>query len=147
MMTVAFYTGKERPFNRLISWWTKGDRSHVELVFSDGEWASADYRKSGVRFKRMPIKSEHWEYVRLDETLFDEQRAREIAERFAGKGYDWSGIMGFLFRPKGQNPNKMFCSEFVMAALGFSDPWRFSPNACYQVLKRLEPEEWTDSRG
>ena len=32
MVKIAFYKGKSRLFNKVVSWWTRGPYSHTELV-------------------------------------------------------------------------------------------------------------------
>jgi len=136
-MHLAFYTGTRKGlhglFNRAIRWWTRGPFSHVELVFSDGVSASASGVDHGVRFRTIDFNPARWIVVPV---AGDEAEARRWFEANAGKGYDYLGLFGFLWRPYDGGRDKFFCSEAVAAALGYSDGWRFDPNTLAAVVTR-----------
>jgi hypothetical protein len=132
-MKVAFYKGKKRLFNKLVSWWTRGPYSHCELVFSDGQSASSSYVDGGVRYKRILYNNDHWDFIELGPS-FDEQKAREWFDDHDSAKYDFMGLVGFVFRRVGDDRAKYFCNEAVLAALGFSESWRFDPNSTYALL-------------
>jgi hypothetical protein len=136
---LAFYRGT-RPgipglYNRLVRARGRGQYSHVEMVFSDGLSASSSFADGGVRFKKIDYSADHWDFVDLPAEL--EHRARRYFEGRVGIGYDIMGnvhlILGFL----SHSQNRLFCSEAIMAALGFDEAWRFEPNACYVAVRRL----------
>ena len=133
---VAFYKNNSHLFNRLVAWWTKGKYSHMELVFSDGLAASSSNRDRGVRYKRIHFSPANWDVFELDET-FSEEFAREYFNRRLDKRYDIKGLFGFVWQAAKDNPNKEFCSEVCMGMLVFAEPWRFSPNQAFPVLKRF----------
>ena len=140
---VAFYKGKKRIFNRLVSWWTKGPYSHCELVFcsdftssSVGYFmASSSFQDGGVRFKTIDASSENWDIVWLDVPFetFDNAMGWFVANH--GKKYDVIGLFGFLFRPITGNKSKYFCSEAVASSLGIEESWRFDPNTLALFLR------------
>lgn len=134
-MKVAFYKGKTRLFNKLVRWWTRGPYSHVEIVFSDGLSYSSSYIDGGVRSKRIRFDERLWDFVQLDDQL-DESTIRMRAEKMIGSGFDVMGLFGFIMRRVSHSKNRLFCSEFVMRCLGYSDPWRFDPNTAYSVILR-----------
>jgi hypothetical protein len=133
-MKVAFYKSKRHLFNRLVSWWTKGDYSHVELVLDGSVCASSSHSDGGVRYKRIELSNCNWDVFEI--AGFDEQYARAYINSKMGKGYDYLGLFGFVFDAVRDNKNREFCSELVMGALGFDEPWRFSPNDCKVILSR-----------
>lgn len=132
-MKVAFYKNNSHLFNRLVSWWTKGPYSHVELVFNDNLSASSSNRDHGVRYKHIKFNPDNWDVFQL--TGFDETFAQKFIAKQLGKKYDIKGLFGFVWAASKDNPRKYFCSELVMGALGYKEPWRFSPNDCYVILK------------
>ena len=137
-MKAAFYRGT-RPglqglYSRAARFIDRGPYSHCELIFSDGLSASASYIDKGVRMKRIDYDPEHWDIVDL--AGFDEQAARDWFEDRLGEGYDLWGNLRFIFGWVHDDDGKWFCSEALMAALGFAEPWRFGPNGAASALKR-----------
>lgn len=132
-MKVAFYKGKKRLFNKLVSWWTRGPYSHCELVFSDGTSASSSFVDGGVRYKHILYNNDHWDFIELGQQ-FDEQKAREWFDAHEGCAYDVLGIAGFVVRAIGDDGHKYFCNESILNALGISQGWRFDPNSTYALL-------------
>jgi hypothetical protein len=138
-MRVYFYKGKKRLFDRLVSWWTKGDFSHVEIEFSDGYSYSSSVRDGGVRKKKIDYKPEHWEILVIPNTTGmlvkkDEFHIKEFLEVQLGKKYDYFGLFGFILPPLDDIPERYFCSELIADALDLPDAWRYSPNMLYAVL-------------
>ena len=134
-MKVAFYKHNKHLFNRLVAWWTKGQYSHVELVFSDGLSASSSHSDGGVRFKKIIFRPERWDVFELKG--FKEEEVRKRFEERLNHGYDYAGNFGFVYGPKKDNKEREFCSEIVMRVLGFKEPWRFCPNTCFAVLQKF----------
>ena len=137
-MRAAFYKatrpGLQGIYSRAVRAIDRGPYSHCELVFSDGLSASASYIDKGVRMKRIDYDPEHWDIVDL--AGFDEQAARGWFEDRLGEGYDLWGNLRFIFGWVHDDDGKWFCSEALMAALGFPEPWRFGPNGAASALKR-----------
>lgn len=133
MTRIAFYYSKKRLFNRLISWWTKGKYSHVEIVLSDGTSYSSSFMDGGVRGKHIQFNGSNWDFINVS-SLVEEDVIKKNIEKHIGKQYDLSGIIGFVYGPKKESKNKMFCSEFVMDVLGYQESWRFSPNTMFSVI-------------
>lgn len=137
-MKAALYKGT-RPglqglYSRAARFVDRGPYSHVELIFSDGMSASASYIDGGVRLKRIDYDPEHWDIVNL--VGFDEQDARDWFEARLGEGYDLWGNLRFIFGWVHDDDSRWFCSEALMAALRFPEPWRFGPNGAASALKR-----------
>lgn len=135
----AFYKGT-RPgvaglYNRLVRKWERGNYSHVELVFSDGQCASASFEDKGVRFKKIDMDPERWDLVLLPKHL--ELGARLWFMQRSGKiKYDLFGQLRFLIMPitVGNDLRRVWCSEAVAAALDMPNPWRQGPNSLYDAL-------------
>jgi len=138
-MKVAFYKSKKHLFNRLVSWWTNGPYSHVELVLETlvhgYECASASGMDGGVRLKLMDLPAESWDIIEFPASTL---AAREWFRQHERQEYDVLGLFGFVFRRGTQDKDKWFCSEAVAAALGYNDPWRYDPNTLYITLKGVQ---------
>lgn len=135
MLRAAFYKAPGLPYNYLVRWWDRGPYSHCELQFSDGMAASSSFMDGGVRFKAIDWNPDNWDFIDLPDHL--EVDARAWFEANKGAKYDWLGNVRFLlgFLPNGKD--QFFCSEAVAAALGFTDPWRFTPNSLASALERM----------
>ncbi len=119
-------------YNRSVRAWERGPYSHGELVFSDGQAASASFMDKGVRFKPIVFDPGRWDFIVLPNHL--EDPARQWFEDHKGAKYDLMGnahlVVGFI----PHSDRRYFCSEAMAAALGIPDPWRFGPNALAAVL-------------
>lgn len=136
-MRIALYKavrpGLPGLFNRGVRAWCRGQYSHGELIFSDGTSASSSWLDGGVRFKTIDFDPEHWDIFEIDG---DEAIARQwFADHILDK-FDVMGLVGFIFRPFEGEKNKWFCTESVMAALGYPEAWRFDPCTLGAFLKR-----------
>lgn len=135
-MKVAFYKGTrpglEGLYSRLVRWIDRGPYSHCELVFSDGVSASASYIDGGVRFKNIIYNPEHWDFIELPNA--NEAMARAWFHLHRGEPYDLLGNVRFVFGFTKDSENKWFCSEAVMAALGFEEPYRYGPSGMATIL-------------
>jgi hypothetical protein len=134
-MQIAFYKARGGFYNRLVRLVEGGPYSHCELIFADGVAASASYRDGGVRFKQIDFKPENWDILILPKRL--EGPAREWFIDHNGLPYDLWGNVRFVFGMVPHCKNKWFCSEAIGAALGYSDSWRFGPNALFDIVLNL----------
>lgn len=134
-MVVAFYKGRERILNRLISWWTRGKYSHVELVLDNGISISSSFMDGGVRYKRIDYNPDNWDFIEVGPVTDD---IKMMADSLIGMKYDLRGILGFVIRSVADDRKKMFCSEAVMHLLGYDEPWRFSPNTASIILGKVK---------
>jgi len=136
---MAFYKGTHAGikgwYNRLVRWWTRGQYSHVEVVFSDGISGSASYLDGGVRYKRIEFDPDKWDFVELPSSL--EPLARCYFDTHNGAGYDVMGNVRFLVGFLPDSRPRKFCSEAAAEAIGIADGWRFEPNALFQVACRI----------
>ena len=122
-------------YSRLVRWLDGGPYSHCELVFSDGVSASASYLDSGVRFKIIDFKPAHWDFIDVPDAL--EDSARDWFRSHVGQPYDLWGNVRFAFGFARESKGKWFCSEAVMAALGYSEAYRYGPSGMVDVLNKM----------
>lgn len=131
-MKLAFYKGREDLYDRLISWWTRGPYSHVELVINDNYCMSSSPKDGGIRFKHIDLRPDHWDLVELEG--YDPAYAYNWFKEHEGRKYDFLGILGFVFRPLRQDKKRFFCTEAIGHALKMKEPWRLDPNTMYAVV-------------
>jgi hypothetical protein len=133
-MKAAFYKGKHRLFNKLVSWWDRGQYSHMELVYENGEASSSSFMDGGVRFKSIQFNDSRWDFIELPRELFDADASRNWFILHLGQKYDFAGLIRFAWGALSHRKTKYFCSEACLASLGISEPWRFTPNAAHALL-------------
>ena len=135
-MKVAFYKGTHAGlpgvYNRLIRWWTRSPYSHAELVFDNGQAASASSMDGGVRFKAIEFDPALWDFVSVPAGLA--LAARDWFTQHQGEAYDLLGNLHFVIGAVGDDKRKWFCSEAVAAALGMPNPERFDPGTLHAAL-------------
>lgn len=103
---------------KLISWWTKSEYYHVEIIL-DGYWVSIF--EDGVKINRLRELEGSWDYADLGDIEVSEVQ-RELFFKFLflqnGKKYDFMGIFFSQLIPlRLQNPKRWFCSECVTSLL------------------------------
>lgn len=133
-MKIAFYKGKKKIFNRLVSWWTKGPYSHVELVIYGNACFSSSMQDGGVRFKQIDLTDGNWDVFELPGDYSAEDAYHWFANHLGAK-YDLLGLVGFVNRSENGEKDKYFCSEAVAEALGMHECWRYDPNTLFAILK------------
>jgi hypothetical protein len=148
-MQVAFYKGRSRLFNRLVSWWLRGPYSHCELVIrvdSQGRahCLSSSFLDGGTRIKLMVLDPDHWDVLPVHAAV-PAGRAYSWAHRHAEAGYDLLGLLGFVWRRQQGDKARWFCSEAVADVLGIPEPWRFDPCALHAVLASQQQHRPADA--
>ena len=143
MMQVIFYKAKKgNAVDKLIAFYTStlyekitgkwlDTYSHVELLFSDGYMFSASQRTGLTAYRKHILDFEKWEYIDIE---VDEKEVRALANKYAGKAYDYLGVISFLGIGK-QEDKKWFCSEVVAKCLGYKNT-KISPNGLYRLLTK-----------
>lgn len=138
MIKLAFYCGYTFQDNlirlRTVSWF-----SHVELVVN-GVCYSSSPRDSGVRHKVMNLDDEKtWCVIDLPWlNQADVAKIIQFYEKTQGAKYDWLGVaVGQLLAAKIHRKQQYFCSEWIAEALGFDDPWRYSPQTLFNTVNEL----------
>ena len=137
-LQVAFYKGRARRFNRLVSWYTRGPYSHCELVVQQLNagalcWSSS-FMDGGVRLKVIQLDPAHWDLVTLEVSEATAAAATQWFKEHEGQGYDVQGLLGFVWRRMADDQRRWFCNEAVGAALGIPEAWRFDPNSLWSAL-------------
>lgn len=152
---VAFYfhkkkvrslrTLKERLADDVIKFFSRGSYSHCEIVYQleDGlldpktntqmyRCYTSSIRDGGVRVKDMGLPKHEWVLIPIEKFKGHQNQNMNIEtlEQFYQehdrKKYDLLGACGIVLGIKDKD-NKMFCSEFCAAYMGYSEPWRFTP--------------------
>lgn len=131
--------------DKVISIWTFGPYSHVELMFSDDVCFSASWRgnEAGVRFKKIHVIPERWDIIEIPTTIAQEAKIRGWCEDRAKENakYDWWGIVQFVLPFVQQKDEDWYCSEISIAALNYGGVLNWttfmSPNFFYRELKKL----------
>jgi hypothetical protein len=144
MVKLAFYKAHQGGWDdKLISWWTKGPYSHVEIVVGpdvDNLTMYSSYASDGgVRRTLHKYDPTVWEYVDID---LDFNVLFQIYQRTNGMKYDYLGMLGFIL-PFKDRENKWFCSEWVSNVLKCNgdkrfytlEPSRISPNKLYKIVR------------
>lgn len=136
---IAFYKGRARLFNRVVSWWERGPYSHCELVVGASEdgalcWSSS-FLDGGVRLKTIKLDPDHWDLVSFPVSAEREAFALEWFRAHEGQPYDVRGLLGFVWRPCGDDKDRWYCNEAIGASLQLDAPWRFAPNGFASILQ------------
>ena len=77
----------------------------------------------GVRLKRIDLDPHKWDVVEIHG---DENQARAWFEAHAGEGYDFLGLLGFVWRRGTQDKDKSFCFEACGESLGSNVAWQMN---------------------
>ncbi len=147
MIRVAFYkASKGNWLDWIISKWTKGPYSHVELVIGD-LWLSASPRETTVRYKKIEPDPKTWDFIPINLDVAHVKQIQDWASLEMGCGYDWKGIfLTQLINWNRQDPHRWFCSELVVAALQQAGmlqgivPHQTDPNELHKLLDARRPE-------
>lgn len=136
-MKVALYKatrpGWQGIYSRAVRWWTRSPYSHAEIIFSDGMAASSSFIDGGVRFKRIDFDDAHWDFVDIEG---DEAGVKGWFYEHTSQSYDVLGNVGFVLGPVRDSSTKWSCAESIAAALGYPEPWRYSPAILSSVINK-----------
>jgi hypothetical protein len=104
----------------LIRLWTMSRYAHVELWFPSGE-RCAVYPKTGVTVYRgdaLGHDPSAWDLLEVRSTITARNNIGEFVRKTKGQPYDWRGIiLSQVLGGRGEDKDRWFCSEHVMAAL------------------------------
>ena len=84
----------------------------------------------GVRFNRIALSPERWDFVRLHG---DARQAAVRARNHEGWLYDWQQVAGYLSWLIPDKEGRWSCAELCAQALGMAEPWRMDPCALHRV--------------
>lgn len=140
-LTLALYKGTQPGlngvYNRLTRLLDRGPYSHCELILPSGVSASSSLMDGGVRFKRILYSTPaSWDFMVLpDARGVLQARAEAWFAQHEGQGYDLWGNLRFATGFARDTSDRWFCSEAVMAALGFAEAYRYGPSGMAALLK------------
>lgn len=126
-------------FGAGVRWLTKSQYSHSELCLGHPfdrpvVCVSASGVDGGVRSKVMQLKPEHWDVVPMP--WVNEIQVAHFLSAEQGSGYDYAGIMRFVFPWAARaSKRRWFCSEAVAHMAGLPEAWRFSPAELHIVAQ------------
>ncbi|WP_028449692.1 hypothetical protein [Chitinibacter tainanensis] len=107
--------------SRIVRLFTRSEWSHVEVLLINSELIIGAEPGEGVivnDLDREPPGSTVAVGVVIDRLVPNPERATDFLIAQIGKKYDWTGLIGWLFKGRNwQEPNKWFCSELVAAML------------------------------
>ncbi len=102
----------------LIRWQTRCAYTHAAILRPDGQVLEAR-EFAGVQLVPYAVRPgeivDHFRVAGL--TAQQWREVLDFGERRLGRGYDYLGVLRFLSRRSGGNPDRWFCSELVFAAL------------------------------
>ena len=147
-LVAAFYKGTRKDlwplggmYSRVGRYLDRGPYSHCELKFSDGVSVSSTLMGSpkGVRAKAIEYtNTDNWDFMPIpDPEAKIEVAAWDWFEKHQGKAYDVWGNIRFASNFARDDADKWFCSEALMAMLGFSEAYRYGPSGAAGVLARF----------
>ena len=147
-----------------------GGYAHSELIFTNGQSftsttqfdpATAIYppaktwailgRKNGPLVRQIEFPAWQWDFTELPVTDTQELWIWKWCVDMIDQsipdqaGYDWAGVLRFVFKFMQEHPQDWFCSEAVVAACqqaGFFaglKPWSISPNRLRRLCAHLKP--------
>ncbi len=102
------------PISLLIRFFTWSYWSHVDFV--DGDYVIGATGLDGVRkdtLEHQKAKVHKWAIYEFDG---DNIEMRKVMNSIIGKPYDYSAIVGFLFRTNWEHTDRWFCSEAIVWA-------------------------------
>ena len=132
---------------RTIIWYQYGNVwGHTGIVLN---WDAPDFDRTcplvaeaGNKIQQgyKPVKG--LRYFQIDVTDEQDKIIQQSTQKYMGEEYDTTGLLSFVLRLDVDNPNKLFCSEYVAQVLkdagielfrpGTMEPWMMAP---YDLIK------------
>lgn len=142
-LCVALFKGS-RPglpgvYNALGRLLDHGPYAHMEVVTAQRVSLSSSFMDHGVRGKLIGYSSVgNWDFLPIPDPTGEVQAGvwRYFAAR-QGWAYDVWGNVRFAIGFASESPDKEFCSEFCMGALGFGEAWRYGPSGAATALQHF----------
>ncbi len=135
-MLIAFRRyNKNSLLDRIIRFATKSDFVHCALVSVKNKtlfYGYSSFMTGGVKSGWFGYDPDEWEFINLEGVTASHIKA--FFEETKGRGYDYLGILGFIFGNP-DNPKRYFCSEWCAEALMLNEPSSFSPGSLYNYIK------------
>lgn len=131
---------------KVISYWTKSEYHHVELILNNN-WISSD-SDTGVVVRELKPLKDNWDYINLPSVTLlplHYDILNKFIKKVDGNKYDWKGIILSQTIPLSMNnKNKWFCSELVTKLLQIIvveevidlEPNEVAPKDLYDIFSR-----------
>jgi uncharacterized protein YycO len=100
------FSYQDKILSRMIRWITWSEYSHVDFVMPNGQLLGA--RADGVRIRRPEGR---YHFIRAEIDAPDSVLDSALSQ--VGKPYDFTAIIGFLFRRNWQRQDAWYCAELV----------------------------------
>lgn len=97
----------------LIKFFTKGLYTHCGIVIEDTLYQSKIFK--GV-YKEDWIPG-MWDTIYIDLSEKQTKKVKKLLEKELNSGYDWFGVLHFIFKFLKPSRKRWFCSELCAAAL------------------------------
>jgi uncharacterized protein YycO len=136
-MVTIYLSASNTVGSYLIRFFTWSRWSHVFIA--DGDDAIEAHWRHGVR--RKPLKSlleDVSRYAKVEVSTGADEAVLEAVRAQIGKPYDYSAILGFLFRRDWQKETAWECAELV--AFGFDRAGK--PVFRSEDMSRITPGDW-----
>lgn len=121
----------------LIRFFTWSRWSHVAILEDDSMVIDSTFLHGGVRRRPLAeLLAQASRHQMLDLNVPNEAAALDFARAQIGRPYDWTAVLGILFRAPGWAlPDRWFCSELAEAVVLAGGLKRFREDAA-----RITPE-------
>ncbi|MEA2028956.1 MAG: hypothetical protein U9N49_08270 [Campylobacterota bacterium] len=144
-MKIASYKAFQshgRLLDKVIARLTRGQYSHTEIIFSNGQSFSISPREKKIRFKEIDFKEERWNIIELDITEEDEKKLYNYAVMLEQKtfSYDYTGAIFSIVPLCIQKANKFFCSELAVKVLNKVEAFWHLNDGCLYTPSKLNNE-------
>ena len=103
--------------SRLVCFFTRSEFSHVDLYDPKSNTVIGSIAPAGVR--EIPLQemlTSCSKAVVKTMSNIDDKKILAYARSKIGAKYDWTAMLGFIFRQLFDNPSRYFCSELVVLA-------------------------------
>jgi len=144
MMLIAFYKGT-RPmpqglFNVGVRWGMDSRYSHCEAIFGRDltkpvPCGSSSFIDGGVRIKDILISPDHWDVLNVP--AFDAIQSKQWFVAHDGELYDVRGLASVVLPVIQDDPGRRFCSEAILASVGYQNPHKIDPGRLYDLCVYL----------
>jgi hypothetical protein len=140
-MKIAFYRMDWwNPIDWAIALASRGTFTHCEIVIS-GMVCYSSRIPSGTDYKRIFLKPKKWVVLSLPDTITPTD-VDPFCFNELDCGYDYTGVLAFVFKWMKPSKTRWFCSEFCIAALQQAglykelDPYKTSPQDFYNYMTK-----------
>lgn len=128
-------------FGLVQLWWARvkegvaGCATHTALYVGGGHNYIIEATVRGVRKTKLKkyVGNKNYQvdiFAKKNLTVVQAEQIKAFAYSKIGKGYDFRGILRFVFRRLPDNPNRFHCAEVTCDSC-WAGKWRISPKKCY----------------